>query len=260
MSSLPDSLSLKSMLRARGFSSIKAQVWSEFLHHVLSLYWQAADQLLEPDNWAEFKEKLGAFGKPKRRGRQAVQCPIEDAITSEIGYRAEILRKGLPSGHFLRKHEVSFTYEALVYSNERAGRYSKKVDFRVYSSLSQSSPEIAIEAKPIETPADIVARYLADEGIGCFFRLDSSYTAGPLGAMLAYTMSNAGSSMLGEISKALINSHPKPLRIDKVSLVGTGDFDCSHHDRSKCQLPPISILHLERNFPVLTIAAENCLS
>lgn len=250
MSSLPESLSLKSMLRARGFSSIKAQVWAEFIHHVLSLYWQATDQLLEPNNWAEFKEKLGALGKPKRRGQQTVQCPIEDAITSEIGYRAEVLRKDLPSGHFLRKHEVSFTYEALVYSEKRAGRYSKKVDFRVFSSLSQSAPEIAIEAKPIETPADIVARYLADEGIGCFFRLDSSYTAGPLGAMLAYTMNSDGRSMLSEISKALSSSQPKPLRVDKVSVSGSGDVDCSHHDRSQYQLPPISILHLERSFPV----------
>jgi hypothetical protein len=238
------------MLRLRGFPALKAQVWSEFVHHVLSLYWEATDQLLEPQNWAEFKEKLGALGKAKVKNAQTVQFPIEDAITSEIGYRAELLRKCLPPGHFLRRHEVSFAYEALVYSEERAGRHSKKVDFRVFSSLNKTAPEIAIEAKPITTTADIASRYLAAEGLGCFFKMDSPYTKGPLGAMLAYTMNSAGESMLNEISKALSLGDLKPLSVDRVLASSAGDVDCSYHDRSIYKLDPISIFHLERNFPI----------
>lgn len=242
--------SLKMLLLQHGFSSMKAEIWTEFVHHVVQVYWQAADQLLEPSNWASFKQKLGALGKPKRgRAGTVVQVPIEDAITSEIGYLAEQLRIALPSDHFLRKHEVCFSYETLIHSDVRAGRYSKKVDFRVYS-LYPDAPELTIEAKPVATLSDISSQYLGVEGMGCFFALDSAYTAGPLGAMLAYSLTGDGSSMQADVLDALLQYHPKPLHIHSVSIPGLGLVHSSHHDRTAWNLKPITILHLERNFPV----------
>ncbi|NHC60014.1 hypothetical protein [Paenalcaligenes suwonensis] len=242
---------LKQLLIQHGFTSMKAEIWAKFVHHVVRVYWQAADQLLEPSNWTCFKQKLGALGKPKNsRAGTVTQVPLEDAITSEIGYLAEQIRIALPSDHFLRKHEVCFSYETLIPSSIRAGRHSKKVDFRVYS-LYPDAPELAIEAKPVATLNDISSQYLGVRGMGCFFDLDSAYTAGPLGAMLAYNLTSDGSSMQSNVLDALYRYQPKPLHIHhSVSIPDCGLAHSSHHDRAAWNLQPITILHLERNFPV----------
>lgn len=249
MSTLPDPKDLKALLQSHGFPHIKAQVWSEFVCHALALYWQAADQLLEPARWDSFKKKVGALGKPKKLKGEIVQLPIEDAITSEIGALAEQLRKALPSGHFLRLHETHFEHEALVASDTRSGRHSKKIDFRVFSQLNQTAPDLSIEAKPVITAPDINNRYLAAEGIGCFFSIDSPYTRGPIGAMLAYTIDTGTGTMQSKISMALASHTPAPLHIHTISIPCTGPIDCSHHDRTAWKLNPITILHLERCFP-----------
>jgi hypothetical protein len=241
---------IKTVLRQRGFSRLKAQIWAEFAHQVVQLYWKAADQLIDPDNWAEFRKKAGAMGKPKR-GRDGVttQIPAEDAITSEIGIRANKLRQTLPPGHFLRRHEVKFAFEALVPSDLRAGRHSKKVDFIALSDLNIDAPEIAIEAKPITCKRDIEAKYLAVDGLGCFFVDDSAYTEGPLGAMLAYTINPQGDSMQAHVLAALKTYQPKPTDIHRVNIPCAGSVHCTSHDRSNWNLEQITILHLERNFP-----------
>lgn len=249
MSTPPDLKDLKALLQHHGFPPIKAQVWSEFVSHALALYWEAADQLLEANRWNNFKKKAGALGKPRRLKGRVVQIPIEDAITSEIGELAEQLRKALPVNHFLRKHETHFECEALVASDTRAGRHSKTVDFRVFSQLSQNSPELTIEAKPVITAADIKNRYLAEEGLGCFFSSDSPYTKGPIGAMLAYSIDTGAGNMQSKISIALADHKPEPLHIHRISIPCTGPIDCSYHDRVAWKLGPITILHLERCFP-----------
>lgn len=245
----PEPIDIKTLLQQRGFSRPKAQIWAEFAHQVVQLYWKAADQLIDPDNWAEFRKKAGAMGKPKR-GRNGVttQIPVEDAITSEIGHRADKLRQALPPGHFLRRHEVQFAFEALVPSNRRAGRHSKKVDF-IARSLKFNAPEIAIEAKPITCQGDIKAKYLAADGMGCFFVIDSAYTEGPLGAMLAYTINPEGSSMQAHVLAVLKTHQPEPIHIHRVNIPCAGSVDCSSHDRSNWNLEEITILHLERTFP-----------
>ncbi|KAB2318984.1 hypothetical protein F8A86_11555 [Betaproteobacteria bacterium SCN1] len=251
MSGPPAGQNIKALLKQRGFSAPKAQIWSEFLRHVLQLYWQAAEQLVEPANWAGFKQKAGAMGKPKRgRAGTVIRIPTEDAITSEIGHRAEELRKALPSNHFLRQHDVCFSFESPVKSDKRAGRHSKKVDFRVCSLEHPGAPELTIEAKPLTSQRDIQTKYLAADGMGCFFSHDSAYSTGPLGAMLAYSINNDGSTMQEAILAALQQYQPKPLHIHRISIPGTGLVDCSHHDRAAWKMDPITILHLELNFPV----------
>lgn len=243
-------MDLKALLQHHGFAPIKAQVWSEFICHALALYWEAVDQLLEANRWNDFKKKTGALGKPRKLKGRIVQIPIEDAITSEIGELAEQLRQALPAGHFLRRHDTYFKCEALVASDTRAGRHSKKVDFLVVSQLNPNSPKLAIEAKPVITTADIKNRYLAEEGLGCFFSFDSPYTKGPVGAMLAYSIDTGAGTMQSEISIALAEHKPEPLHIHRASIPCTGPVDCSHHDRAKWNLAPITILHLERCFPL----------
>lgn len=250
MSSPSTPPSLRDWFVAHGFPAPKADIWAEFMRHVLQIYRQAAQELLQPSNWSRFKKKMGALGKPKKHGDHAfVQVPIEDAITSEIGQLADQLRKNLPSNHFLRRHDVKLEYEVLIPSEIRAGRYSKKADFKACSQ-HPNAPEVAIEAKPLVTRDDVRSKYLSSEGIGCFFLADSAYTKGPLGAMLAYSMSTDGTSMRDAVAEALFDYRPKPLSIRHVAIRGHGNVDCSHHDRAPWDLMPITILHLEMQFPV----------
>ncbi len=239
----------KALLRLRGFSRPKARVWAEFVQQVLQLYWQATDQLIEPSRWARFIEKTGAMGKPKPDGSTGtVRVPMEDAITAEIGQLADQLRVALPPGHFLRRHDVKFAYEKLVPSENRTGRFSKIVDFHA-TSQHIDAPEIAIEAKPIKSHADIKGQYLGDSGMGCFFTDDSPYTKGPLAAMLAYTITSDGSRMQAKILSALQGHQPAPTQIHRTHFECTGSVYCSSHDRAQWNLMPIDILHLERVFP-----------
>lgn len=240
------------MLIERGFSAIQAETWAKFIGHVFQIYWDAASELLEPANWNEFKAKAGVLGKERKLEKGVCgQVIIEDAITSEIGHRAQRLRQGLPSGHFLRFHETKFEIEALVESQERAGRHSKKVDFRALSQIpARNPPSIAIEAKPLLTENDIRSRYLADEGIGCFFASDSAYTTGPVGAMLAYSMTVDGRSMRDAISAAVLEYQPAPIGFHRVTVTGPGVVDCSQHDRQQWSLQPVTILHVELQFPL----------
>ena len=242
---------LQKLFREQGFSIVKAEIWANFVRHVFHLYWRAADQLLMTECWDEFQLKRGALGKPKRKRGRQVQIPIEDAITSELGHFVQKLREELPSDHFLRAHEVNFECEALIKSRNRAGRSSKTADFRVAAQTGgENAPKIVIEAKPLITKGDIGGRYLAKEGLGCFFCADSVYTEGPLGAMFAYTIIDSAGSLRDEIHTALAAHRPAPTAVGKFSLHGGDWATCSTHPRDHGFIP-IVIVHVERIFPTI---------
>jgi hypothetical protein len=247
--SVPKS-NLKALLREYGFSSLKAELWAEFVRQVLTIYWQAADQLVLPHNWDTFKNKAGALSVPKKKGKEAgaIRIPLEDAITSEIGHLADELRCNLVADHFLRRHDVHFRFESMIRSNTRTGKHSKIVDFEAKSAYPKA-PHIAIEAKPLTAANDVANRYLGPEGMGCFFAKDSPYTNGPVGAMLAYTICGDNGSMQDTVLAALESYKPTAQSIKRVSVIGDDSIDCSHHERSAFGLEPITILHLERIFP-----------
>lgn len=242
---------LRQLFRQHGFAPVKAELWSEFVQQVLVVLREAADELRRPENWKAFQQKRGALSVPRKSCRQGVsqRVPIEDAITSELGHLVRRLRRSLPVGHFLRLNEVEFRVEDQVPSESRAGRHSKKVDFFVCSSIGLEAPEFAIEAKPIAKEADIVDRYLAEDGIGCFFSTDSPYTRGPLGGMLAYTINGVARSWNTEVSEAVRVYVPKPLGIDATRVEGEPlPLMCSRHERSALSIDPIAIFHLEMIF------------
>jgi len=257
---LPSKSNLKTFLRDHGFSAIDAEKWAEFTRQVLAIYWRAADQLLQPKYWEAFKQKNGALGVPKKkRGGEVVRIPIEDAITSEIGHFADELRSSLEADHFLRKHDVQFRYEGLVYDDKRSGRYSKKVDFSAKSAYPDA-PTLMIEAKPLRSTGDVQNCYFGADGMGCFLTDDSPYTKGPLGAMLAYTITNTNTSMRALVHDGLKTYEPAAVTIASVILDHETTIDCSHHDRSPWKLVPITILHLERKFPSDILAPVDSLS
>jgi hypothetical protein len=251
MSSAPVRVELKELFQRHGFTPVKAELWSEFVGQVCGILRAAADQLRHSENWDAFKKKRGALGVPRTRKRRHVieRLPIEDAITSELGHYIRHLRRSLPAGHFLRLNEVEFHVEDMVPSNTRAGRYSRKVDFFIYAASGVDEPEFAIEAKPIVGPADIGARYLAEEGIGCFLTADSPYTRRALGGMLAYAMNADGRTWRTEVRAAVSSYTPAAIDLTDVAVAGeTAPIICSRHERAHLGLSPIAILHLEMNF------------
>lgn len=242
---------LRELLRDHGFSPVKAELWAEFVVHVAALLRTAAAELRSPDIWDAFKLKRGALGSPKRRARRKVveRTPIEDAITSELAIIVQHLRRTVPNGHFLRLNEVEFHVEHLVPSSTRAGRHSRKIDFLVCAATGLDEPELAIEAKPIKAAADIVSRYLGEEGIGCFFTTDSPYTLGPLGAMLAYTINREGTSWKTEIREAVNAYEPAALEVNDALITGEPEgATFSRHERLALGIAPIAILHFEMLF------------
>jgi len=242
---------LKHLFEQHGFSPVKAELWSEFVHHVLSVFNLAADDLRKSENWEHFKQKRGALGRPRSRRRQGIAglVPNEDAITSELAPFIRHIRRTLPKNHFLRLNEVEFHAEELVESDTRAGRHSRKTDFSVYAVSGEEGPEMAIEAKPLLKEADINGRYLSQDGIGCFFDVDSPYTRGPLGGMLAYTMNGNGRSWRAEIRSAMSKYKPPVLYLDDAIVKGESEpLPFSRHRRSALNLDPIAIIHLELIF------------
>ena len=251
MSGAPAQVELREFLRQHGFTPVKAELWSEFVEHVLTILRTAAETLRRSENWKAFKQKRGALGVPHTRKRQKVieRIPIEDAITSELAHFIRHIRRSLPTGHFLRLNEVEFHAEDLVQSEIRAGRHSRKVDFFVYAASGIDEPEFAIEAKPLVHEADIVGRYLAEEGIGCFLTADSPYTRRSLGGMLAYTLNGAGRSWRTEVRAAISEYVPAAIQLADILVAGEPELlICSRHERSALGLDPIAILHLEMIF------------
>jgi len=245
--------SIEQLLLDKNFSPVAIELWSNFVQHVLAMYWAAIDELLLPDRWEEFKNKKGALGTEKKLGGRVIKIPTEDGITTEIGGITNELFKALPLGHFLRENSVKFEFEVPVNGDRRAGRHSKKIDLRAIAMFS-GAPSIAIEAKPIRTTSDIEKRYLGQEGIGCFFTDDSPYTTGKLGGMFAYTINATKDSMMESIDIAVRNYAPNKSNTGNIK-VNDVKILWSHHDRGQYKLPSITILHLERVFPVHVLPA-----
>jgi hypothetical protein len=247
----PQPIPLIAVLIRLGFTEVRAELWSRFVDEAVKILDQAAQELRRADVWTAFGKKRGALSKPKVRKKTAVvaRLPIEDAITAELGHIARRLRAALPSGHFLRLQEVVFGTEHLIESETRTGRYSRKVDFFIYSQIGEAPPELAIEAKPLRSVADISGRYLGADGIGCFFSADSVYTEQALAGMLAYTINVETRSHLDEIRQAMTNFLPEPLTMEHVALPSQAfPILCSRHDRRALSLGPVAIVHLEMLF------------
>lgn len=242
---------LDELFRAHGFSPVKAELWSTFIEYVLKIFRTAAEDLRKPGNWGKFIQKEGALGVERvRKSKKIIErYPNEDAITSELELLIKLLRNGLPSDHFFRRHDVNIDAQALVPSETRAGKYVRKADFSVISYFGRDAPEIWIEAKPIVQISDIAGKYLGEDGIGCFFTQDSPYTTGPLGGMLAYTISNTGKSCREEVRAALKNYKPPALQLADAAIPGeTLPLPFSRHERSALALDPIAVLHMELIF------------
>lgn len=241
---------LPELLTKYGFSAVKAELWARFIEAAVAVLHEAADELRTPDVWKAFGEKRGALGAPKTQRRRSIveRAPLEDALTTELGHIARRLRAAVPVGHFLRLHEVAFEVEHHILSSDRAGRHSRKVDFLIYSLIGLDAPELAIEAKPLLSLGDVTGRYLGDEGIGCFFTPDSTYSTQPVAAMLAYTVDSRGRSYGPEIRSALAAFAPTPLSLDEAMLTTGSGVACSRHDRTTLNLDPVAILHFELVF------------
>ena len=244
---------LHQLLLQRKFNPVEAKLWSEFLIHVLAMFRKAEAELRHPQNWAAFKRKQGAFGSAHtlNLGGVTVRHPNEDAITTELGHHLVSLRRQLPIEHFLRVHEVEFHVEKPVQSAHRAGRHSRKMDFFVFAASGPNAPELAIEAKPIVDRSDIKSKYLAPNGLGCFLEKDSPYSSEQVAGMLAYSIAYPAKSWRHEIGEA-VQAGCYPAIWSQFALVKGEPASTlvSGHDRSKLNLDPVVIIHMELCFDV----------
>ena len=251
MSSAVNTVDLNRLLRVHGFSRIEAELTSNFIRHVLEIFRSAAAELLKTENWEKFKRKRGALSKPRRtKNKKIKKFLIEDAITTELEPFLHHFRRKVPKDHFLNNNQVAFQADPFVSSETRAGRHSKRADFRVYTQARRNPTEIVIEAKPLVKEKDINNRYLGKDGIGCFFMMDSPYTRGPLGGMLAYTINDCGRSWRAEVREAVNKYKPRPLHVASAAIVGEPNpITFSRHKRKALKLKPITFLHFEMIFP-----------
>ena len=246
-----EAVELHELLLQLGFGPVKAQLWSEFLKHVLVIFKQAQEELRQPDTWGEFKKKRGALGRKHVRRREKItkRYPNEDAITTELGEIVQTLRRSLPLGHFLRANEVEFHVERPVRSAVRAGRHSRKVDFFVLAASGANTPELALEAKTVRIPSDISNRYFGCDGIGCFLESESPYSQEPLGGMLAYSFTDSSASWRHEIESALEEGCYPAIWLRCVQIGAEEEPTLvSGHDRTEIGLEPMAIAHLEMSF------------
>ncbi|KFL27551.1 hypothetical protein JP75_25235 [Devosia riboflavina] len=233
-----------------GFTEVKAEIWARFVEEAIRLLDEAGRELRGADAWHTYVQKRGALSQPKRKGKAHIHVPIEDGLTAELGHIARRLRAAVPLNHVLRLQEVVFETEHLIQSANRTGRHSRKVDFFIYSQLGTNAPEFAIEAKPLRSSADIRSRYLAEEGLGCFFATDSVYTHQPVAGMLSYSLGETPYSHLESLRTALEQLEPRPMATDQVDLSDPIRLICSRHERAQLNLTPVTIVHFEMMFPV----------
>ena len=246
-----EAVELHELLLQLGFGPVKAQLWSEFLKHVLVIFRKAEEELRQPNTWGEFKKKRGALGRKRARRREkiAIRYPNEDAITTELGEIVQTLRRSLPLGHFLRANEVEFHVERPVRSAVRTGRHSRKVDFFVLAASGVSAPELALEAKTVRIPSDITNHYLGCDGIGCFLVPESPYSQAPIGGMLAYSFTDLSVSWRHEIESTLEEGCYPAIWLRCVQIGAEEEPTLvSGHDRTEIGLEPLVIVHLEMSF------------
>ncbi|MDS0862141.1 hypothetical protein NUV25_30985, partial [Burkholderia pseudomultivorans] len=180
---------------------------------------------------------------PQKRSNDTKLRPDENAITYELGdYIHEYLR-GLVSDHDYRS--VHFVFEQPKVSRKLAGSKRKRLDLR-WQAYIEGGPEFVVEAKPLFRESDIENRYLGDEGLGRFTRMEESFTQDELGALLGYVEQDTADDWRKCI-RAAVSNGKCDLLVD-VDLGWSKTYSTKH--RRDASLPPMWILHLLIRYPL----------
>lgn len=239
---------LRAFLEKQSLSPIQAKLWAHFVDTAFMALRRAHSMLTEADNWSAFQSKAGALAKRKMAGSAV---PTEHGLTSELGDFLDVLRKSSGPDDSMRVLEMTFQVERPIRSSTRAGNHRRRADIVVGSNLSDTAPELAIEAKLLLDDDDIQGKYLSGDGLGCFLTTDSPYTRAFLGAMLAYVVSQNELLWRDKIQKAL-EAPPSVAEVCEHLLVEGEQVPtlCSRMPRAESGLCSILILHIMMRFDI----------
>ncbi|HEY1722238.1 MAG TPA: hypothetical protein VGG27_13420 [Magnetospirillaceae bacterium] len=243
--------SLREHLIAHGLDEIQAEVWENFTDAVLDAFAQAQQMLKSTPYWEQYCALKGAFlkvPKKKKKGSPQPACPAEDGLTDALGQCLNYIRKAVGVDHPLRKLEVAFSVQAQIPTPFKIGRLSRRTDIKAESYCSTDAPELIFEAKLVRTDADL-PRYLGTDGLGRFIDPAAPYTKGPMGVLVAYTVSDSIASWTTKILNSLngppaLATSSAHVRVPSI----TETFLCSQVERPALQLSPISMLHVVTAF------------
>jgi hypothetical protein len=180
-------ISFSTHLEQRGFDPISADVWGEFVGGVFSALQAAEKSLKAEQTWQSFCAASGAFGKPRKSGPHiGKSIPTEEGISGELADRMNDFLRETEDDHVLRKWHVSFDCEGRVRSAKKKGKHASRTDIRARGQ-KPDGPEFVLEAKVVDSQAEIRSRLLGPKGLGCF-TAHEPYTTANVAGLVAYTV------------------------------------------------------------------------
>lgn len=226
-------VSLEDWFVERGLTPMEADLWCDFIADSLELLDDGHALLRTSQEWTSFLS--GCHGAN----------PTEPEITSGLGDRMRQLRNAAALDS--RRDRIQISYESPTPGDESHGIRKSKADIRFEKKFDAGiAVAFVLEAKPLRTPRDLTARYLAAEGIGCFIDRQPPYTRDLVGGMVGYTM---GKSRDWNSS---LETHLKPSagssRWARVHITPTRATLVSDHPRTSLGLDPITMIHSVLDF------------
>lgn len=226
-------VSLEDWLIARGLTPMEADLWCDFIADSLELMDDGHALLRTSQEWMSFVS--GCHG----------DNPTEPEITSGLGDRMRRLRNAAALDS--PRDRIQISYESPTPGDESHGIRKSKADFRFEKKFDAGvAVAFVVEAKPLRTPRDLTARYLAAEGIGCFIDRQPPYSRDLAAGMVGYTLGrprNWATSLekhleLGAGASRRARVHITP---GKAALV-------SDHSRASVGLDTVTMIHSVLDF------------
>lgn len=253
--SIVPEIGLEELVDAAGYSASKGRLMLLLLECALETLAHAQAELER--EWATFCAKRGALcaGGKRARSRAGADAslPNENAITYELGAYVDRYLQALPIDHRYRG-VVVFRYERPLPSGKLAGSAQKRQDFQ-YAIQFPDSPQFVVEAKPLIEPRDVTARYLGEEGLGRFIRVDEPYTDDELAALLGYVQKGHANRWRAQIRKA-VDAHGDCELVVDVRLGADGPERSAYSTRHARTHPRLAlwVLHLLLEYPISAAA------
>lgn len=221
-------VTLDDWLIARGLTPWESDLWGEFIADALDLLDDGHALLRTPAEWISFLTGCHSTS------------PTEPEITSGLGDRMRRLRNDAAIDS--RRDRIQISYESPTPGDESHGIRKSKADFRFERKFEAGiAVAFVVEAKPLRAPRDLTARYLGEEGMGCFVDRQPPYSRDLAAGMVGYTLGKHRnwSKTLEEHLKSKSASDRKA----RVHVTATKSALVSDHLRTTLGLAPVTMIH-----------------
>lgn len=235
---------------APGISLAKLLLWSTHLEVAVGMLEEAADDLADPANLAEYIKP--GWWRTKARANERgimVSVPNEDAITDAIVERIHQLKEIAPDGSVIAANRtMSIRAQELRRGQAGIGPLGlKDTDITAYR-FDQIGLDLRIEAKVVFDGDDLTKEYLSDRGILRFADAENPYTREVLGGMVSYCVTKAGGHWRDQIATGL-RSLPSVEDVGRVARVGSdASLLCCDVRRGGGACGRVTVIHFELRF------------